>query len=118
MFWTVLSGLCCFLGSFFLMVAAIGLLRMPDLYTRMHAATKAPTLGVSLLLIGAACFFHSLVVFGIVLVVIVFTIMTTPVSAHLLAQSAYQLGELWHNKAEEDAYQKHLSPPKTEDDQT
>jgi multicomponent Na+:H+ antiporter subunit G len=108
MIWTLLCGLLCVSGSFFLMVAAIGIVRMPDLYTRMHAATKAPTLGLGLLLIGATCFFHSLAVLGMVLVVILFIIITTSVASHLLAKSAYQLGEAWENKASEDAYLQHL----------
>jgi|688.fasta_scaffold548458_1 multicomponent Na+:H+ antiporter subunit G len=98
------------------MVAALGMIRMPDFYMRMHAATKGPTLGLLLLLMGALFFFHSLSVLGTVTVIFLFIVCTVPVSAHLLAKAAYALGEPWENKAQEDEYFKEAlrQPPSSE----
>ena len=49
-----LIAFCLLSGAFFMLVAAIGVLRLPDLYQRLHASSKAATLGVALLLLGAA----------------------------------------------------------------
>lgn len=53
----VLIALLMFIGSFFALVASIGLLRMPDLFMRLSAATKAATLGVALVLAAVALYF-------------------------------------------------------------
>ena len=51
---TILTALLLCIGSLFILVASVGILRMPDLYTRMHAATKAGTVGLTSLLIAVA----------------------------------------------------------------
>lgn len=86
------AGLLIIVGSLFGLLAAIGVLRLPDLYTRMHAASKAGTLGAGLMLAGIAVVaFDS----GVILRAIagfVFLLLTAPVSAHLLARAAYLSG--------------------------
>jgi multicomponent Na+:H+ antiporter subunit G len=75
------------LGAIFHFSAGLGMLRMPDVYTRMQAGTKASTLGNTLLLAGLA-FYHpdwSLKL----LIIIYFVLMTNPVSSHALARAAY-----------------------------
>jgi multicomponent Na+:H+ antiporter subunit G len=83
-------------GTVFMLVAAIGLLRLPDLYTRMHAVTKAGTLGVGLVLISAAVAFGDVSVTMRSLVVLLFVLLTAPVSAHMIGRAGY-LGrvDLW-----------------------
>jgi multicomponent Na+:H+ antiporter subunit G len=79
-------------GSTFAFLAALGLFRLPDLYTRMHAASKAGVVGAGFTLLGLA--FASLDA-GIALRAILgitFLLLTTPVSAHLLARAAYLAG--------------------------
>jgi multicomponent Na+:H+ antiporter subunit G len=79
-------------GSFFIIVSAIGLVRMPDVYTRMHAASVTDTLGVGLLLAGLmlqAGF--GLVMLKLVFIVILFFFMA-PVATHALAQAALHAG--------------------------
>ena len=76
-------------GSAFALLAAVGVLRMPDVFTRMQASTKASTLGLGCLLIGAAV---QLGDFGSVIRVIsigAFILLTTPVSSHVIARAAY-----------------------------
>ena len=81
-------------GVFFMFVAAFGLLRLPDVYHRMHAATKGVTLGISGLMIAAAIQHaqaHDANVINIisnVVLVIMFQFIANPVGSHLLAKAA------------------------------
>lgn len=79
-------------GAFFALVAAIGINRLPDLYTRMHAASKAGTVGSGLLLLAVGVHSGDLAVFARALAGFFFFILTAPVSAHLLAKAAHQVG--------------------------
>lgn len=74
-------------GAIFLFSAGLGLLRMPDAYTRIQAGTKASTLGNMLVLIGLA-FYHPGWTFQLVLVVY-FVLVTNPVSSHALSRAAW-----------------------------
>jgi multicomponent Na+:H+ antiporter subunit G len=86
------TGVLCLIGAFFVLVAAIGLLRLDDLYMRMHAASKAGTLGSGVLLLALALFSHESDVVLRALAAIVFFLLTAPISAHLLARAAYTVG--------------------------
>ncbi len=77
-------------GLFFFWVSGLGLIRMPDLFTRMHAGTKATTLGSLLMLLGAALV-HP-VWAPKFLILAVFTLVTNPLSASVLARAAYRGG--------------------------
>lgn len=87
-----LAGIVMILGALFCLLAGFGILRLPDLYMRMHAASKAGTMGAGLSLAAIA-----LVAFdgGVILRAIagfVFLLLTAPVSTHLLARAAYLAG--------------------------
>jgi len=85
-----------FAGTFFVMVAALGVVRMPDIYMRLSAASKASTLGASCILAAVALYFASTAVTGKVVAIIAFTLLTAPVAAHMLGRAAYFSGEpLW-----------------------
>lgn len=79
-------------GSFFLLVGTIGLLRLPDVYNRMHATSKATTIG------SASMFLAGFVYYGpegaglTSLVGIVFLFITAPTGAHLISRSAQKMG--------------------------
>ena len=90
-------------GTFLMLVAAVGLLRFPDLYTRMHAVTKAGTLGIGLMLISAAVAFWDLSVTARALAALLFVFLTAPVSAHMIGRAGY-LGNvaLWEQTAFDD----------------
>jgi multicomponent Na+:H+ antiporter subunit G len=93
---TLLISLLIILGSAFAFIAALGVLRMPDFYMRMHAATKAGAFGALLLLLSAALYFGTLRAGITAALVIVFYYLTTPVAAQTLAESAYRRGiKLW-----------------------
>jgi multicomponent Na+:H+ antiporter subunit G len=85
-------------GAGFLLLAAVGIVRMPDLYSRMQAATKAATLGIACVMLGAAVHFGGAVVIRAATVV-AFVFLTTPVGAHVIGRAAYMLGvPLWEGK--------------------
>ena len=77
------------IGAFFMFLAGWGLLRMPDLFLRMSAATKASTLGAGFMLLGAAVHFTDLGSISRSLATIVFIFLTAPVAAHRIARAAY-----------------------------
>lgn len=87
MIWVV--GGCLLLGAFLMFLTGVGLVRMPDIFTRMHAATKSASLGVALLLLAAAFFFQETMVVTKAVVTIVFIFLTAPVAASLLGRAAY-----------------------------
>lgn len=79
-------------GLFFMVVGAIGLLRLPDFYTRLHATSKTDTLGIGLIFIGLI-FFSGLTQATLKLIlIIVFIFFTSPVSAHAIAKAAFKAG--------------------------
>jgi multicomponent Na+:H+ antiporter subunit G len=83
-------------GASFLLLAAIGLLRMPDLFTRMSAATKGTTLGVGCMLLAVGIYFPGLGITTRALAAIVFFFVTAPVAAHMIGRAAYFVGvPLW-----------------------
>ncbi len=80
-------------GTFFTVTASLGLLRMPDVYSRLHAVTKATTLGTAGVLAGSAL--HALEAgHGILpeVLTVLFVALTNPVGAHMIARSAYLIG--------------------------
>lgn len=88
----VISGALLVGGLGFMLLAGIGLVRFPDLFARMHAATKAATLG-SILLVGAAAFeLEDVTATSLLLLVIFFLLVTSPTSAHMVARAAYRAG--------------------------
>ena len=78
------------LGSLFSLVAAIGVVRLPDLFTRMHAASKAGAVGTGLVLLAVAVLSADVGVALRAIVGFVFLLLTTPVAAHLLAKASYR----------------------------
>jgi multicomponent Na+:H+ antiporter subunit G len=79
-------------GSLFALVAAIGVIRLPDVYTRMHAAAKAGAVGSSLLLLATGVGSLDPAIFTRAVAGFVFFILTAPVSTHLLARAAHIYG--------------------------
>ena len=86
------------IGSAFALIAALGMLRMPDLLMRMHAGTKAGTLAAGLILLATAMDFATLSTTIRALIVIVFLFITMPIGAHALGRAAYFIKiPLWKN---------------------
>ena len=90
-------------GALFALTASIGLLRLPDIYTRMHAASKAGTVGSCLMLIALGVHIGEFATALRVLAGVVFFLLTAPISAHLLAKAAYAAGyRMWPGSVSDD----------------
>jgi multicomponent Na+:H+ antiporter subunit G len=87
----IIVAACLLLGTFLMVVTGLGLLRLPDVFCRMHAAGKAGTLGVVTIILGTVIAFagteHDVMVRG--LLAIVFQFLTSPAATHLLARASY-----------------------------
>lgn len=80
-------------GVFFIAVSAVGLVRLPDLYTRVHAAGKAGTLGIVGVLLGVGVYYStSLTVVVKMVAMIGFFFLTAPVAAHMIERAAFLTG--------------------------
>ncbi|WP_438493694.1 monovalent cation/H(+) antiporter subunit G [Paenibacillus sp. IHBB 3054] len=107
------SSILVLLGAVFCGLSAFGLVRLPDVYLRSHAATKSATLGVLCVLSGAFVYFlfHDGMVSYKLLLAIVFVFITSPVAGHLNGRSAYRSGvPLWEGSIQDD-----LKPSMEED---
>jgi multicomponent Na+:H+ antiporter subunit G len=83
-------------GSLLMPLAAVGLIRMPDVYVRLQASTKAASLGAGCLLLALALHFNELAVTVRAMLAIAFIFLTVPVSGHMIGRAAYLVGvELW-----------------------
>ncbi|WP_034387039.1 monovalent cation/H(+) antiporter subunit G [Deinococcus sp. YIM 77859] len=80
------------IGAFFVLTAAIGVLRFPDLYSRLHASSKLVTLGSAGIFLGVALELRDTAAFTRLAAVLLFQFLTTPLTAYLIAQAAYLRG--------------------------
>jgi multicomponent Na+:H+ antiporter subunit G len=77
-------------GAFLCLTAGLGLVRFPDVLTRMHAGTKPQVLGVLLIMVGAAIRLQGWSATWMLLLVAAFQLLTAPVSAHMISRVAYR----------------------------
>nr|WP_245723020.1 monovalent cation/H(+) antiporter subunit G [Natribacillus halophilus] len=111
----ILISIFVLLGSFLSLIGSLGIMRLPDIYSRMHAATKSATLGVVLLILGTFTYFLGEGIFSLqLLLTIAFVFLTAPVAAMIISRSAHRNGvELWgrtkHDELQE-SYPEHLEP--------
>ena len=83
---TIISSVLLLSGALFALIAAIGVVRMPDIYCRMHAATKAGAFGVSLILLALCVALPVVRVFIQSMLIIAFFYLTAPVAAHVIGR--------------------------------
>ncbi|WP_182346601.1 monovalent cation/H(+) antiporter subunit G [Tomitella gaofuii] len=86
--WT--AAILVLLGALFALTAAIGLVRFPDTVSRMHPSTKTQVLGLILVLVGAGIRLRGSVDVGMLVLAGLFTVIVSPVFAHLVGRSAYR----------------------------
>src|SRR5690554_3853492 len=92
-----------FAGSVITFIAALGVLRLPDFFMRMHAATKAGVVGPSLLLLAIGCFEPSWGTWAKIILAILFLFMTTPIAGHVLGKAGFTGGVgLWKGTSRND----------------
>jgi multicomponent Na+:H+ antiporter subunit G len=82
------SAILVYIGVAFMVIASVGLLKMPDFYIRMSAITKAASLGLGFIVLGVGVYFHTAIILVKVLAIIFFVFLTSPVSAHVIARAA------------------------------
>lgn len=80
------------MGALFTVVAAVGVYRLPDILMKMHASTKAGTLGAGLILVALMITFDDIGVVTRALATIIFLVLTAPIAAHLIGRAAYVSG--------------------------
>ncbi len=96
-----------FVGAIFLFLGALGILRMPDIYNRLQAGTKATTLGAMLVFLGAGVYDLNLLPKAILL--IIFTAMGNPIVSSLIARSAHNNKVKAVKKTQFDKYEEDFS---------
>ncbi|MED1602561.1 monovalent cation/H(+) antiporter subunit G [Alkalihalophilus marmarensis] len=93
------------IGGFLSLLASVGLIRLPDVYSRLHAAAKGSTLGVISIMLATFLFFllvHDEFV-GKLLLTILFVFLTAPVAGMMMGRSAYRVGvPLWEKSTQDD----------------
>jgi multicomponent Na+:H+ antiporter subunit G len=82
------------LGAMLCFAASVGLVRFPDVLTRMHAATKSQTLGLLFVVTGVAFSLQNVQALGILLLVAILQLLTAPVAAHMVSRTAYRTGQV------------------------
>ena len=91
-------------GAAFALIAAIGMVRMPDIYCRMHAATKAGAFGASLIMLAVILFMPQTRVIIQGILIIVFFYLTAPVAAHMIGRVSLLRGiPMWKKSYRSDA---------------
>ncbi len=87
----IIGGIITVIGSLVLLVASIGLIRMPDSYNRIQVGTKASTLAISLIMVGLIFIVPSW--FGKLLTILMFVMLTNPISSNVLMKASHKMGE-------------------------
>jgi len=100
------------IGTLSILLAAVGIVRMPDIYLRISVTTKAATMGIGLILIGCAMYFNELGITSRVIAIIFFMLLTAPVGAHMIGRASYFTGvRMWNKSVYDDLKGKY--DPKT-----
>src|SRR5690606_2662411 len=100
-----ITGMLMIVGALFALLAAVCIIRMPDLCTRMQAATEPGTLAAGLTAAGVAVYFSEVHVTAHALLIIAFFFLTAPIAAHLIGRAAYFVGvPLWKQTAIDDLH--------------
>ncbi|NLS95002.1 MAG: monovalent cation/H(+) antiporter subunit G [Planctomycetaceae bacterium] len=92
----VLVAVLLLIGSLLMLLAGVGILRMPDLYMRLGTSTKASTLGLACILTAVAVHFAQMGVSTRAIAAVVFIFLTAPIAAHMIGRAAYVVGvSMW-----------------------
>jgi len=97
----IIAGIFLLLGFFFVLVAAIGVLRLPDFYSRLHASGKSETLGTILCIIGLVIFEGFTLTGAKLLFIVLFILLANPIGTHVICRAAYRCGlKPWTRKGD------------------
>jgi multicomponent Na+:H+ antiporter subunit G len=101
-------------GMIFLLLSAVGVLRLPDFYMRLQAAAKASTLGLVCTILAASVWFPTAWVFSRSILIVAFVFLTAPVAAHIIGRLAYITKvPLWQQTIVDEFGQQHARRQKT-----
>ena len=107
----ILTSILVIAGGLFAFAAALGVLRLPDVLIRMHASTKAGTLGCGLILVAVAAHFADTDIIARSIAAIAFLLLTAPVAAHMIGRAAYRTGvPLWSGTVIDELAQARSTP--------
>jgi multicomponent Na+:H+ antiporter subunit G len=84
----IIAGILVLMGALFTLIAAVGVIRLPDVLTRMHASTKAGTLGASLILAATALVFGDTSTVAKFVVAVLFLLLTAPLAGHMIGRAS------------------------------
>jgi|SRR5690625_342273 len=97
------------IAAVFILLAAIGVVKMPDTFLRISATTKASTFGVGLSMLCAAIYFQDMAITFKIIAIVSFLLLTAPVGAHLLCRTCYIIGiPLWDKYVIDDMEGKYI----------
>lgn len=88
----IAAGICLLVGAVLSLAAGLGLLRFPDVLSRLHAGTKPQILGLVFVVVGVAISARAWSVVLVLAPVVLFQLLTQPVAAHMVARAAYRTG--------------------------
>jgi multicomponent Na+:H+ antiporter subunit G len=88
------AAVCLVVGALLSLVAAIGILRFPDVLTRMHSATKPQVLGLLLILVGLGFRLRDPATIGLLALVALFQLVTAPVGSHMVGRASFRAGQV------------------------
>jgi multicomponent Na+:H+ antiporter subunit G len=97
----IAAGLCLLAGGAFALIAGLGVHRLPDVFTRLHASTKAGTLGVGLIVLALAITTDALPVVTKAIGTMLFLLATAPIGAHLIGRAAAGRRDGWFDDLDE-----------------
>lgn len=109
---SITATICLLIGVCICLVASIGVLRLPDVFMRMHAATKAGVVGSGFILIAVAIEFATFSSIAKVTITILFLLLTTPVAGHALGRAAYISGSIFSKKTKKNELESQLERKK------
>jgi multicomponent Na+:H+ antiporter subunit G len=90
----VFAAACLLLGALLTLTAAVGILRFPDVLTRMHSATKPQVLGLLLVLLGLGLRLRDLRSLGLLALVALFQLVTSPIASHMVGRASFRAGQV------------------------
>ncbi|WP_110181152.1 monovalent cation/H(+) antiporter subunit G [Nocardioides solisilvae] len=90
----VLAAACLLVGAGFALVAAVGVVRLPDLLSRMHAATKPQVIGLAFVVTGLALSLRDPSVLGFLALVVLLQMATSVISSHMVGRASFRAGQV------------------------
>lgn len=90
----VAAAACLLVGALLSLIAAIGVLRFPDVLTRMHSATKPQVLGLLLVLLGLGLRLRDVSSIGLLALVALFQLATSPIASHMVGRASFRAGQV------------------------